>query len=53
MRTIMRKKLITLAALAAFVLVAVFFMTPAKKAPAACGEIFVRADIEWDTTCDF
>jgi hypothetical protein len=45
-------RILTLVAIASFVLAATFFIITAKKQAPACGDVFARAGAEWDTTCE-
>lgn len=47
----MLRKFIPMVAIAALVLAAAFLLTT-RKPPEACGDIFGRADTEWNTTCE-
>jgi hypothetical protein len=48
----MRRALIA-ALLAAIAAAGGIFLTTAKNPPQACGEIFSRADTDWNKTCEF
>jgi hypothetical protein len=45
-------RIIALVAVLSIAAATAMFVAPAKKSAGACGDIFSRADTEWEKTCE-